>query len=207
MENAQNIDSTVSVIDKAIAAAKARAAAKSSRTDNDPKPSKEDRAELRQQAKAAREAAKAQKKAAKAASRTAPVHMTKVEKAASRLPELGSSAKETFDEVTTNLSAQQLVALSLHLQHFNRVNATIKATSAAPLKVGQVVRITGGDPKYIGMTGVLEKVQRIRCYASVKGVKRPVYLFTSDVEVLDEAGSEAPKPDQDVGDLPIAAEG
>jgi hypothetical protein len=35
------------------------------------------------------------------------------------------------------------------------------------------------------MTGSVTKAQRIRCYVTVPGVKREVYCFTSDIEVLE----------------------
>ena len=92
----------------------------------------------------------------------------------------------TFNEVTTNFSAEQITALALHLQHFNRVKATERALNQK-IEAGMSVRIIGGDPKYIGMTGTVSKAQRIRCYVEVPGIKKPVYLFTSDVEPSREA--------------------
>ena len=204
MENA--IENSVSVIDKAIAAAKARATAKGTNKINDPQTSKEDRIAAQNAAKEARAAARQANKAAKSAARAAPVHMTKVEKAASKLPNLSNKVAEIFHSVTTSFDATQLTALALHLQHHNRVQATIKASAAQPLKVGQVVLITGGDPKYIGMRGALDRVQRIRCYVNIPGVKRPIYQFTSDVEVVNESGTAAPSPDF-VEEAPIAAVG
>lgn len=192
MDNtAQNIDldttDGMSAIDAAIAKAKARAAARSSgeAKEGKLKVSPEEREASRAAAKAERERLKAEKAAKKTG---APVHMSKVEKAASRLPSLGEVAKGLFEEATRTLNSEQLTAISLHFQHFNRVNATVAAVSAAPLKVGQVVRIAGGDPKFIGMTGHLEKVQRIRCYVRVPGVNRSVYCFTSDVSPIAEEG-------------------
>ena len=204
MENA--IENSVSVIDKAIAAAKARAMAKGTNTFTDLNVSKEDRSALREVAKAQRDADREARKAAKAATRTAPVHMTKVEKAANKLPNLSTDAANLFNEIVAHYNRDQITALSLHLQHHNRVQSTLKATAVDPLKTGQLVRIIGGDPKYIGMTGALEKVQRIRCYVNIPGVKRPVYQFTSDVEVISESGTAAPSPNL-VEEAPMAAEG
>jgi hypothetical protein len=204
MENA--LENSVSVIDKAIAAAKARATAKGTNKIIDPQASKEDRLAALKIAKESRAADRQAKKAAKSAVRAAPVHMTKVEKAASKLPNLSNKAAEIFHSVTTSFDAAQLTALALHLQHHNRVQATIKASTAQPLKVGQVVLITGGDPKYIGMRGALDRVQRIRCYVNIPGIKRPIYQFTSDVEVVNESGTAAPSPDP-VEEAPVAAVG
>jgi hypothetical protein len=204
MENA--IENSVSVIDKAIAAAKARATAKGINKINDPQTSKEDRSALRELAKAQRDTEREARKVAKAAARTAPVHMTKVEKAANKLPNLATEAAEIFNEIVAHYNRDQITALALHLQHHNRVQSTLKATAVDPMKTGQLVRIVGGDPKYIGMTGALEKVQRIRCYVNIPGVKRPVYQFTSDVEVISESGTAAPSPNF-VEEAPMAAEG
>jgi hypothetical protein len=78
--------------------------------------------------------------------------------------------------------------LALHIQHFNRVKATERALDQRVVQ-GTPVRIIGGDPKFMGMTGTVTKAQRIRCYVTVPGAKREVYLFTSDVEVLEAVQS------------------
>ena len=72
--------------------------------------------------------------------------------------------------------------LALHLQHFNRVKATERALGQRVVQ-GTSVRIVAGDPRFIGLSGTVVKAQRIRCYVEVPGIKKPVYLFTSDVEV------------------------
>ena len=110
--------------------------------------------------------------------------MKKIASAAGKLPILSDSTQLLFNEATTNLSRDQLTALALHIQHFNRVKATERALDQRVVQ-GTPVRIIGGDPKFMGMTGTVTKAQRIRCYVTVPGVKREVYLFTSDVEVLE----------------------
>lgn len=172
-------------IDAAIAKAKARA---SDRKKSGAEPA--DRDAARQAAAEQRRAEREARKAAKASIQKPTAHMTKVEKAGAKLPSLGAVARNIFDEVTTNLSSEQRTALALHLQHFNRVQATTRALTAGDLKVGQLVTITGGDPKYIGMTGAIETLRRIRCFVAVPGVKKPVYLFTSDVEPTEGAGEQ-----------------
>ena len=198
-----NLNTKLSAIDRALAAAQARKAAKESNGDSAPasKPSspkvkiaKDDVAkatakslqnEARQarqaQIKADREARKAAKAAEKANGK--PAHMKKIDRAASKLPALNDQMQVTFNEVTTNFSAEQITALALHLQHFNRVKATERALGQK-VEAGLQVRIIGGDPKFIGMTGTVAKAQRIRCFVEVPGIKKPVYLFTSDVEVM-----------------------
>jgi hypothetical protein len=109
--------------------------------------------------------------------------MKKIETAASKLPTINTATQRLFDEITTNLSAEQVTALALHLQHFTRTKATERALCQRVV-AGAKVRIVGGDPRFIGKFGTVDRAQRIRCYVNVSDAKRPVYLFTSDVEVL-----------------------
>jgi multidrug efflux pump subunit AcrA (membrane-fusion protein) len=196
-------DQTVSNIDAAIAAAKNRKAAKvaagtttattKTATPKEPKEAKPKMSDEDKAAKlAAREAERAAKKAERDAARTAkiaernanraPAHMKKVAKAAEKLTALGQAAELLFNEATANLPGAELAALATHIQHFNRVKATERALDQS-LEVGQEVTIVGGDPRFIGKTGTLAKVQRIRCYVTVEGINKPVYLFTSDVSL------------------------
>lgn len=184
----QTTDTTISAIDAAIAKAKERRANKEKGTS--PKASKEERDASRKAAADKRAEERAARKAAKASTPKPTAHMTKVDKAGARLPNLGAVAQSTFDEAVRTLNSEQRTALALHLQHFNRVQATTRALSAADLKVGQLVRITGGDPKYIGMTGAVETLRRIRCFVTVPGVRKPVYLFVSDVEAVEGTGEQ-----------------
>jgi len=197
MDTTQTLDTKFSAIDKALAAAKARKATKellpqtsAEVPDALQKPQKKTtdeekaaklvvRTQKQVQLKADREA----RKAAKVQQPKGPAHMKKINRAASKLPELNDQAQLLFGKATTNFSAGQLTALALHLQHFNRVKATECALSQK-VEAGSQVRIIGGDPKFIGMTGAISKAQRIRCYVSVPGVKREVYCFTSHVELV-----------------------
>ena len=204
-------DQNVSQIDKAIAAAQARKAAKNGGAPGEPKAAKEPRlpsepkrprlteeekaAKLaqreteRNERKANREAARTAKLAERSASRQ-PAHMRKVQKAAEKLSTLGQSALLLFNEATTNLSAAELSTLALHIQHFNRVSATQRALSQK-IEAGNTVNIVGGDPRFIGKTGTVTKAQRIRCYVKVEGFAKDVYLFTSDVTPAELATAEA----------------
>jgi len=204
--NDTNLDTKLSAIDKALAAAKARKAARQASeapaTEADapakqPKVKKETHPEVvksqkTEALKAAREAAKAVRDAerqkrreekAEATSGKKPVHMKKIETAAAKLPAMQNEVQRLFDEATTNFSAEQTMALALHLQHFNRAKATERALGQRVV-AGAKVRIIGGDPRFVGKFGTVDRAQRIRCYVNVPGAKRPVYLFTSDVEVL-----------------------
>jgi hypothetical protein len=211
MQTTTESTTKLSAIDKALAAAKARAAARINLDDDAPKakadkPSKEPKAKKETQpdcakqqkkealnlaraaAKAKRDAERDARRAAKAADAGSKksAHMKKVEKAGSKLPQLNAAAQEHFNELTTNLSRAQLAALALHLQHFNRVKATEMAAGRS-YKQGQPVRIVGGDPKFIGMQGTIDSARPLRCFVNVPGVRKPVYLFTSDIEPVEEA--------------------
>ncbi len=135
--------------------------------------------------RAARKADKAEKRATKVKVAAdgrprGPVHMKKVASAAARLPVLNSDAQLAFNDLTTNFSGAQLTALALHLAHHNRTVSTQRATTIQ-LKVGQTVCIAGGDHRFIGKVGVIDRVQRIRCYVNIPGMEKPYYCFTSDV--------------------------
>ena len=206
----------ISAIDKAIQAAQARKAAKSgdtnvtseaSATPKAPKapktpkaPSEPKRPRLSDEEKTARTAARdaeratnkatrdvarAAKQAAKQADRKAP-HMSKVEKAASKLPTLSEQAQLTVNDITANFSASVVSAIAAHLGHFNRVKATERALGQT-IATGDTVKIVSGDSRFVGQTGEVFKAQRIRCYVTVAGAKKPVYLFTSDVELVSAA--------------------
>jgi len=201
MENAQSQDmnTKLSAIDKALAAAQARKAMKEglSATGEKSEQSNKIDAATKTAAKLAKDAERlarqAQLKIQREERRTSrqtekangrPAHMKKVERAASKLPKMNDALTLLFNEATTNFSAEQLTTLALHVQHFNRVKATERAINQRVV-LGQTVRIIGGDPKFIGMTGQVSLARRIRCFVDVPGFKKPVYCFTSDVEILE----------------------
>lgn len=189
-------------IDKAIAVAQARKAARGEKPAETTEPTQgkaaaprrprlsdeekqaRDAAKAEQQAtaKAARAAARAEKQAAKAATRR-PAHLAKVKRAAELLAPLGQAATLLFNEATANLTASELASLASHIVQFNREKATIRALSVR-LTVGQRVRIVGGDPRLVGKEGTVTKAQRIRAYVQVDGASKPTYVFTSDVEPI-----------------------
>ncbi len=204
-----NLDTKLSAIDKALAAAKARKAA---RGDSPPAPAAEGASKPKKETqpdfakaqknealamaraadKARRDAERDARRASKQATPKGPVHMKKIERAAARLPALRESAQIRFTDITTNLPAEQVSALALHLQHFNRLKSTERAVSQGPLSVGAQVRIVGGEPKHIGAVGTVSAVRRIRCFVEIEGSKKPVYLFTSDVEQVPSVSEEPP---------------
>jgi len=166
-----------------------KAPAKAKKTDEDRAAEKAERDAARDARKAVKDAEKASKLAEKLAAKK-PAHMAKVLKAAEKLPKLNDVAEASLAELTANLSAAQLAALALHIQHFNRVKATERALSIK-IEEGMSVNIIGGDPRYIGMSGTVTKAQRIRCYVEVEGAAKDVYCFTSDVEPVSAEESEA----------------
>jgi transcription antitermination factor NusG len=199
-----DLNTKLSAIDKALAAAKARKATKDGtplEASDKPAKTKTPKVEAADKtvAKLAKEAARKARqeqraterearRAAKAAERaTAKTpHMKKIEKAATALPDMSTAMKLIFAEATTNFSAAQITALALHLQHFNRVKATERALSQK-LEAGMAVRIIGGPTKHVGKMATVSKAQRIRCFVEIPGVGKPVYLFTSDVEHVFDA--------------------
>jgi hypothetical protein len=204
-----SLDTKLSAIDKALAAAAARRAARSGeqtgslRLSEEPtgkkakaapaeKPSSDDKAARSVSRAAKRKAEREERKASKVAEAASkkPAHMKKVERAASKLPALNDSAQLLFNEAVGNFSADQLTAIALHLQHFNRVKATERAVGQR-VETGARVRIVGGDPKFIGREGVVELARRIRVFVNVPGFSKPAYCFTSDVEVLAAPVSES----------------
>jgi len=211
-ENGTLTDAKVSELDKALASVKARKAAKEGTNTTTEKPAKAakapkepsapkrprlteeqkaeretEKARIRAEKKAAREEARAAKKAERDASKQ-PAHMRKVMKAAEKLPTLGQAAMLLLNEAQANLPAAELQGLALHIQHINRVSATQRALNQT-IEAGMTVRIVSGDSRFVGQTGTVAKAQRIRCYVNVEGAKKPVYLFTSDVEPVTEAAA------------------
>jgi transcription antitermination factor NusG len=200
-----DLNTKLSAIDKALAAAKARKAAREDTgvtpkaRPSQPKAEKikvddaakaaakaakeEARKQRQEQLKQQREARRAAKVAERGEAKTP--HMKKIEKAAAALPVMADTTQMSFNELTTNLSAAQITALALHLQHFNRVKATERALKQE-LEAGQQVRIIGGPTKHVGKIGTVDRAQRIRCFVNIPGVRKPVYLFTSDVETIAE---------------------
>ena len=141
----------------------------------------------------ARAAAKAEKLAALQTlnENKKPAHMKKVEKAGAKLPQLSEQASVIFSDIISNFDACTIASIALHLQHHNRVAATERARNVR-IEQGDLVRIVGGDPRFIGFTGTVDRAQRIRCYVEIEG-RKPIYLFTSDVELITRS-DEAAKP-------------
>lgn len=205
--------SSITAIDQAIAAAQARKAARNGepaptgtpaekaprvKLSDEEKAQREERRNSERDAKKVqREEARAAKKAERDNGKRTP-HMSKVEKAAERLPALNDAASVLFTDITTNLTRDQITAIAAHLTHFNRVQATSNALGRT-VEAGMLVNIASGDPRYIGKQGTVVKSQRIRCYVNIPGENnRPIggsnetgiYFFTSDVEPVSIKAEE-----------------
>lgn len=212
----------MSAIERALAAAKARKAAKSAEGTSEGEAAEADAVETptakvkdtdeakaarkaardaeraaRAEAKAAEAAAKDAAKAAKAAEREAakaakaaekgnkaPAHMKKVEKARAKLPPMGEEMTRLFNEVTSNFPAGSIEVFAQHVLIQARALRTIRACSSPQLPLGAEVRITGGEPKFLGMVGKVVHSQKLRAKVAVEGVKNPVYIYTGEAELV-----------------------
>lgn len=142
----------------------------------------------REQEREAKKVAAAAEKANKPAK--SPAHMAKVLRAQEKLPKLSDAATIVFEEARNALSEAELATLAAHLQFFTRIQATERAATAT-VEAGMRVRITGGDPRFIGLTGTVSKAQRIRCFVELDTIDREAYCFISDVEQLAEETIES----------------
>jgi len=55
------------------------------------------------------------------------------------------------------------------------------------LRIGDTVRITSGDPKFVGMVGTVVKSRQLRAKVQVPGVDKLVYIFTGQAETIQQA--------------------
>jgi hypothetical protein len=156
-----------------------------------------DRAAERAKRNAERDAAKVEKRRAKDAARAEkeqnrrPPHLAKVEKAISKLPQLSPQLQFLFDGITTSgASAVDLNLLAEHLRAFVRMEQTKAAIENNDnLLVGNNVVVVGGDPKFIGRTGTIVAMRKIRCNVKLGNDDRELYLFRSEVRLTSDAES------------------
>lgn len=126
---------------------------------------------------------------------------SKVDIAAGRLPVLSESATQMFNELKASFTSTELLALSAHIVHFNRANATQRAATIK-VPVGATVKVIAGDPRFVGLVGTVVRSQRIRVYVKVEGQAKELYLYSSDVAVQD--AEELPVEDQPETDVSVA---
>lgn len=160
------------------------------------KPTDEAREAARAKIEADRAARKAEReaaKAAKAAARKTAPHTSKVERALSKLPTMSEDAKVLLNAVMAKcLSSVDMEALAQHLSVHARAERTASsiATDYESYVVGAAVEVIGGEAKYIGMTGTLVVVNRLRVQVKVPWQERPLYLYRADVKLVPAAAAE-----------------
>ena len=227
-DNTRTIDEAIAEV-RATAARKKKAARKDAPqgNENDPSPEVENEAlsaeekEARKAAKKAeREARNAERKArleeerqAKNAERLARkaerdanrtekvAHLSKVEKAAERLPELTPGAISYLNSLEPEQANVTDLAVALaHAQHILRARQT-KASHDVDLKEGQVVRVISGEGRWIGAMATVKAVRSIRVIISVAGYDKDIYVFAADLvpcEVVEREVVMSEASDEDV---------
>lgn len=119
--------------------------------------------------------------------RTTPADMSKVNKVAAQLPPLSPDAQLLFN-AANNMSTADINSLVSHLNISIRrrgVQAVAQgSTGPSSLKVGDRVTIRSGPPRFIGQSGVVSKVQRIRCYVRLDGRNKDDYFFIADTSPI-----------------------
>lgn len=164
------------------------------------------RNEERAARKAVRDEERAKERAARELAKASRVpHMSKVDKAASKLPKLSDSATEAVNNLVQNFGSSDITAIVAHLTHRQRAAATTAALSAK-LEVGQTVRIVSADGSaahYIGHLAKVVAVQRIRCYVTPVGApqSKRVYLFNSDCQAISDDELETVNQSETVQDI------
>ena len=131
--------------------------------------------------KAQRDADRLARQAAKAVKK--PAHMAKVERAGSNLPGMTAETTEILNSLFNSQDASAISAFLANAQHRLRAQSTA-ASVGMKLEVGQMVRIVSGEPRFIGQTGTVSSVRRIRCHVTPEGHDKPVYLLNSDVVLV-----------------------
>lgn len=193
----QNLEAQKAKLVKgAVAAAdlKLESAVKAVSKRDDKKAEREALKKAREEKRAARKAAREEKKAAKAAERAAKGSGDKlVEKALSKLPKLDENTAALVAQIVecTHAHSASLAAVIDHLKFAANVAGRAQA-KAVEVEAGDAVRIVGGNPKYVGMVGIVERAAKLRCHVAVPGKDTTIYLFNSDVEVVDPDSLAAP---------------
>ena len=129
--------------------------------------------------------------------RTTPAHLAKVDKVAASLPQLNDDGN-TVVTAAKNLATADICAVVAHLQvEIRRRGITAVAQGQArgeKLEEGARIKVVAcqHNPRLIGMTGTVTKVQRVRAYAKLDGKtykekedgRTGDYFFLSDLKVL-----------------------
>lgn len=135
--------------------------------------------------------------------REKPAHLAKVERAQSELPELSVDADEVFASAL-ELSNGGLSNLIAHLQlELRRRAITATNDEIAPnFAIGDEVTIVGSsNPKFLGKIGVVERVQRIRCYVKFDDREKADYFFKNDCQPTITALENSENSGEDMNEL------
>jgi hypothetical protein len=144
----------------------------------------EELAAQREERKAEREIKKAQKQAAQ---EIKVPNTARLKTASDKLPQLSDNASGcVLNVIGANLNETELACVITHLQYSLRSRQTLAAVNGSSLEVGDEVIIVTGQANYIGKTGTVTKVSRIRCFVQVPGKESALYLYTSDVRKISE---------------------
>jgi hypothetical protein len=106
--------------------------------------------------------------------------MKKVNNARAKLPALNGESTKMYDEILSSFSVAQIEALSSHLALGARAKKTEAATRAPRLPLGAMVRVSGGDPRYIGKVGTVVHSQKLHAKVEVPGMSRLVYIYNGE---------------------------
>lgn len=112
-----------------------------------------------------------------------PAHLKKVERAKAKLPQLNEMMQKLVNNIVSSCSLQQIDAMAMHMQLHARAEKTRLAATTGALPIGAAVTIFGGDPRYIGKVGTVVTSQKLRATVAVDGVKKSVYIYTSEAKV------------------------
>lgn len=113
------------------------------------------------------------------------VHEAKINKYENTLPTPSEEVSELLD-LTSALSTSDMNVLHAHLGIAIRRRGVTTSSTPAPTE-GAQVKIVSGDPRYIGIVGTATRVRRARSYVTIPGRAKPLYLFTTDLESLEQA--------------------
>lgn len=134
--------------------------------------------------------------------KTATKRRTKLEIAAEKLPSMNEIVTESFNELSAKLESNDLDALAAHLAFESR-RRRLEASLSNTVEVGKVVRVVSGPLDLVGKTGVVTESKRVRCYVEIDGDR--VYLFHSDVELVDGETVTVNVPANDSNDVEAVA--
>lgn len=112
-------------------------------------------------------------------------HLKKLDAAESKLPELSETMKSVLRSVLFE-PVTDVNALISHLKFVVHKQGVVSAHESNSVAVGDHVTFVSGDPKWIGVTGIVSEKRRIRCFVAVEGRQQPIYCFVSDVKKIDE---------------------